>query len=429
MKEEIFYTDPVLKICYYRRGSNTIYVYFSCDGNRYRFSTRTSDFQKAAQIANQKYKEAQEGYVVQVKTIFQVYKEFIEFKRLESKKDSTINDYEATVKFIYEKFGKDRDVGTITKKDIGDFILWRSNYYVNQKKQQSKYKRNGKEIKGKGFEQNIASNRTINKTVGLLISILRFACFEREYITSDKIPSFTRLTEEIRVEFIDEKELGLIFTYLIDKKMLYQACVVLFCFYSGCRYPNELNKLIWENIDFKNKVILFMNRKSKGKKVVNTRFPMLPVLEEILSEIKTWHPDSHPEDYVFREKDGIQIKNIRKSFQSAIKVCGLEEKIKSMYGLRHSFATHWIHTKMPLNEIAHLMGHADTVMLERRYAHLVSDKVNEHFQDAYLAMNDQRGLTLIGKSKQHTVFENDSLEYYREKIKGKSIPPIVEELM
>lgn len=429
MKEEIFYTDPILKICYYKRGSSTIYAYFSCDGSRHRFSTRTSDFQKAVQVANQKYNEAKEGHVVQVKTIYQVYNEFIEFKRLEGKKDSTVNDYEATVKFIYEKFGKDREVSTITKKDIGDFVLWRRNYYVGDKKRQPNYKRKGKVVKGKGFEQEFAANRTINKTVGLLISILRFACFEREYITGDKIPSFTRLDEVIRVEFIDEKELGLIFTYLIDKNMMYQAYVVLFCFYTGCRYPNELNKLTWKDIDFENEVILFMNRKSKGKKVVNTRFPMFPVLEEILTEVKRWHPDALPEEYVFRDIKGKQIKNIRKSFQQSITVCGLQAKIKSMYGLRHSFATHWIHTKMPLNGIAHLMGHADTVMLERRYAHLVSGKVNEHFQDAYSAMNDQRGLTLMGKSKQHTVFENDSLGYYRDKIKGELVPPIAEKNM
>ena len=424
MKEEIFYTDDILKICFYRRGSDTIYAYFSHSGKRYRFSTRTSDLPQAIQIANQKYQEAKEGRSVQVKTLFQVYSEFIEFKQLEGLKTTTIADYESTIQFLYKFFDKSRDIGTIKKRDIGDLVLWRRNYYIDKKRRQKSYKRNGKTIQGKEYEQKFMSNRTINRTVGLLISVLRFACYEREYIQSDKIPSYTRLSENVRQEFIDEIELGLIFTYFVDKNMPYHAHAILFCFYTGCRYPSELNRLQWKHIDFKNKAILFMGRKAKGNRVVNTRFPMLPVIEEVLQECQSWHLDNQPEDYVFRNKSGKQVKNIRKAFLSAITACGLQDKIKSMYGLRHSFATHWIHTKMPLNEIAHLMGHADTVMLERRYAHLVTDKINDHFQETYESLHHPQSLTLVGKSKQHTVLDDDSLEYYRKMIKGETIPPL-----
>ena len=429
MKEEIFYTDKVLHICYYRRGTDTIYAYFSHNGKRYRFSTRTSDFPQAVQFANQKYQEAKEGRIVKVKTLSQVYSEFIEFKQIEGLKTTTIADYDSTIQFLYEYFGKDRDVGTITKRDLGDLVLWRRNYYIDQKRTRPSYKREGKVIKGREYRQDVMSNRTINRTVGLLISVLRFACYEREYIQSDKIPSYTRLSENVRQEFIEEIDLALIFTYFLDKKMPYHAYVMLFCFNSGCRYPGELNRLQWKHIDFENKAILFMDRKAKGNRIVNTRFPMLPVLEEVLQEFQSWHPDSMPEDYVFRNKNGKQIKNIRKAFLNAITVCGLMDKIKSMYGLRHSFATHWIHTKMPLNEIAHLMGHADTVMLERRYAHLVSDKINDHFQDTYASLHDPQALSLMGKSKQHTLFEEDSLENYRKMIKGETIPDLVRETM
>ena len=210
--------------------------------------------------------------------------------------------------------------------------------------------------------------------------------------------------------------------------MMYQAYVVLFCFHTGCRYPSELNRLTWSNIKFEDDTILIMGRKSKGK-VINTRFPMFPILKEVLSDIKMWHPDSQPEDYVFKDQNGNRIKNIRKSFLSAIAACGLEKKIDCMYGLRHSFATHWIHTKMPLNGIANLMGHADTVMLERRYAHLVSDKVNDHFQEAYSAMNEQKILSIIGMSKQSTLFDDDSLENYRKLINKEFVPSIIKETM
>lgn len=403
MKEEIFYTDKVLHICYYRRGTETIYAYFSHKGKRHRFSTRTSDFQQAVQFANQKYQEAKEGRTVKVKTLSQVFSEFIQFKQLEGLKTTTIDDYNSTIQFVYEYFGKNRDVGTISKKDIGDLVLWRRNYYIDRKRTRQQYTRGGVSVLGKEYEQKVMSNRTINRTVGLLISVMRFACYEREYIQSDKIPSYTRLSEKVRQEFIDKAELGLIFTYFFDKKMLYHAHVVLFCFYSGCRYPAELNKLQWKHIDFDNKVIFFMDRKAKGNRAVNTRFPMLPVLEEVLRELLNWQTEATPNDYVFRNKNSKQVKNIRKAFLNAITTCGLMDKIKSMYGLRHSFATYWIHTKMPLNEIAHLMGHADTVMLERRYAHLVTDKINDHFQETYASLHNPQSLSLVGKSNQQTI--------------------------
>jgi integrase len=45
--------------------------------------------------------------------------------------------------------------------------------------------------------------------------------------------------------------------------------------------------------------------------------------------------------------------------------------------IRHTAASHWVMSGVPLNVVAHNLGHADTRMTERHYAHLAPSYVAE----------------------------------------------------
>jgi integrase len=49
----------------------------------------------------------------------------------------------------------------------------------------------------------------------------------------------------------------------------------------------------------------------------------------------------------------------------------------SFHTLRHTAASHFVMAGVPLNVVAHNLGHADTRMTERHYAHLAPSYVAE----------------------------------------------------
>jgi len=44
--------------------------------------------------------------------------------------------------------------------------------------------------------------------------------------------------------------------------------------------------------------------------------------------------------------------------------------------IRHTSASHWAMAGVPLNVVAHNLGHADTRMTEKHYAHLAPSYTN-----------------------------------------------------
>jgi len=79
------------------------------------------------------------------------------------------------------------------------------------------------------------------------------------------------------------------------------------------------------------------------------------------------HPDS---PYVFCNKNGSPLKDIRKSFFTALKKSGIINF--HFHDLRHSFCSHLVMAGIDLNTVRELMGHKSLEMT-LRYAHLSPD--------------------------------------------------------
>ncbi len=363
-------------ITYYTREETktpVIYYRFHLNGKRYKYSSKTIDLKEASRVATNRYNDIASGRILKVIPFKVALKSFIQRKKLENRTVLTIEDYERDGKYCVEFF----DNGTLPVTEIDSNKLlslreWRRTYYSHhpRKVKQRSYKRKGKIVKGvKRYNKDI-SNRTINKTTNMAVMVIRHAWKRmKSGIAESNLPLHEPLEENIRSTFITEEELIKLTRYYFEKGNNLYAFIVAFVFFTGARYPSEVNRLEWRDINLEEGIMTFRNRKSKRKsKSLDTDIPILDQVENALLRLKYdlgREPLKH--EKVFVNEKGKQIKNIRISFKNAVRNCDLDPDL-TMYSLRHSAITNWIlNYDIPIKMISEIAGHADTVMVDRIY--------------------------------------------------------------
>jgi integrase len=132
---------------------------------------------------------------------------------------------------------------------------------------------------------------------------------------------------------------------------------------TGCR-PLEARTIRADHIDLKNTMIVFPPSQAKGKR--NERVIFLP--EKALAICKRLVA-AHPKGPIFRNTHGRPWTkdSINCRFQR------LRQKLKRplcAYAIRHSYAAGGLKRGMDSLTLAQIMGHSDTTMLSKHYAHL-----------------------------------------------------------
>ncbi len=376
IKMDEILTKDIQGITYYTREETktpVIYYRFHLNGKRYKYSSKTIDLREASRIATNRYNDIASGRVLKIITFKEALKSFIQRKKFEDKTLLTIEDYERDGKYCMEFF--DKGTLPITQIDSNKLLAlreWRRTYYQHhpRKAKQRSYSRKGKIVKGgKRYKKDI-SNRTINKTTNMAVMVVRYAWKHmKSGIAESDLPKHEPLEENIRTTFITEEELTKLTRYYFDKENNLYAYIVAFVFFTGARYPSEVNRLEWRDINLDEGIMTFRNRKSKRKsKSLDTAIPILDQVENILQRLKR-DLGREPLKYekVFVNDKEKQIKNIRISFKNAVVKCDLDPDL-TMYSLRHSAITNWIlNYDIPIKMISEIAGHADTVMVDRIY--------------------------------------------------------------
>ena len=121
----------------------------------------------------------------------------------------------------------------------------------------------------------------------------------------------------------------------------------------------EILSLKWHDIDFKRNIIYLLNTKNSDKREI-------PMNEEVKTALITVrkHPSS---PYLFYNKDGSQICDVKKSFFTAMQKSGIRNF--RFHDLRHTFASHLVMLGVDLNTVRELMGHK-SLNMTLRYSHL-----------------------------------------------------------
>jgi len=94
----------------------------------------------------------------------------------------------------------------------------------------------------------------------------------------------------------------------------------------------EILNLKWHDVDFKRDVICLLETKSGEKREV----PMNEAVKDVLIKVRK-NPKSA---YIFCYKNGEQVRDIRKSFWTALKKSAIKDF--RFHDLRHSAASHLV---------------------------------------------------------------------------------------
>jgi len=161
-----------------------------------------------------------------------------------------------------------------------------------------------------------------------------------------------------------------------DFKKLVHAALL-----TGCRY-GELSRVVANDYDpAAEKLRIPISKSGKPR--------YIPLTEEGCQWFDEWTADKGGSELVFTKGDGEpwgqshQIRRMRLACETA-KI----EPAVSFHILRHTYGSLLARESVPLQVIAAVMGHSDTRMTERHYAHLQPDFVSETIKNSLPKFGD-----------------------------------------
>ncbi len=210
---------------------------------------------------------------------------------------------------------------------------------------------------------------TVNRELSLLRHLFNKA-IEWGYLNKNPMQGVKLLKEPpgrtryLRTEEI-ERLLDVIDSFPGDIKS-YLKPVALIALHTGLR-KKEILQLKWKDIYFEKRKITVSITKTNEIRIV-------PMNETLYRELKEISRDAESE-YLFCNKKGESFGNVRKSFDRALKIAGIEDF--RFHDLRHTFASHLVMNGCDIRTVQRLMGHKN-IKMTMRYSHLS----RSHLQDA-----------------------------------------------
>lgn len=162
---------------------------------------------------------------------------------------------------------------------------------------------------------------------------------------------------EGRVRYLEKEEI----VKLLAKCSARLRPIVITALNTGMRRSEILN-LKWHDVDFQRDIISLWDTKNGESR----RVPMNAQVRTTLIKVKK-HPESQ---YIFCNRKGSPLSNIRKSFFTAIQKAGIINF--HFHDLRHTFASQLVMAGVDINTTRELLGHKD-IRMTLRYSHLSPD--------------------------------------------------------
>lgn len=241
---------------------------------------------------------------------------------------------------------------------------------------------------------------SLNRVIGALQTALNWA-IKRGMLENNPLARLERLTESdtvTKVRYLTEAERGRLMKTLNDREIELRKAreshnrwckerdlplwpvyrdnqfvdhmqpLILMSLYTGIR-KNSMLSLIWDDINFENKMILVRAATSKSEKQYYV--PMNEVVFRLLTTWKKQSKRTNANDLVFpSSKTGKKMNNCDSAWESLLKKAEIENF--RWHDMRHDFASQLVMSGVDLNTVRELMGHADLKMT-LRYAHLAPE--------------------------------------------------------
>jgi integrase len=220
------------------------------------------------------------------------------------------------------------------------------------------FKKQRKEIPVRGGK--IRSDVSVNRELEVLRHMLNKAV---EWGMLDENP-FTRFKDSIffeerndRVRFLEEDEIK----KLLGVSPPYLANLIKGAVFTGLRKGDLLN-LKWSDVNLERGFLNYREQKKREKlgfKYLNG--DMIDLLMQI---------PKGESDYIFPGLDGKPLKDIKRSFHTALKKAGIKDF--RWHDLRHTSASHLLMRGASMKAVQEHLGHT-TIAMTQRYSHLSRD--------------------------------------------------------
>ena len=170
-----------------------------------------------------------------------------------------------------------------------------------------------------------------------------------------------------RIRFLTKEEID----KLISSAASHLKPVIITALNTGMRKSEILN-LKWEDVDFNQKIIIIRETKNKEKREIPMNYTVSSVLLDLFKKRSLDNP------FVFKKPGGGQLRDIKTSFNSAVKRAGI--KNFRFHDLRHTFASYLVMQGTDFKTVQELMGHK-TIQMTLRYSHLSPDHKRRAVED------------------------------------------------
>jgi integrase len=209
---------------------------------------------------------------------------------------------------------------------------------------------------------------TIRRDLACLSSVMS-CCEEWEWIDDGKniVPAYMRRRRRKglkeapgRTRYLSEEEE----VALISAASEPAKTAIILAIDTGLR-DQELMKLKWDQIDFRNGTIDTLTMTKSGRQ-------RYAPLAHRSAQILAHRPHHIKSPFVFFHEDGKPYSKVRKAFENARRKAGLKDV--RWHDLRRTAGCRWLRDGRSIDEVSALLGHASVVITQRSYAFLDLEK-------------------------------------------------------
>jgi len=300
-------------------------------------------------------------------TFYQLIDIFINERCKNTIKDNTIYNYENLIKVIK------KEISDINIVKIGPYVLQK---YYNKLSEEYKY-----------------SSNTIGHHYTLINSIFELAVkWKMLEVNPNKAIEKPKIIKK-ESKFYDQQDVNKLLKVLENESLSHRVPIIL-CLDSGMR-REELNGLLWEDIDFKtntininkvriavgNKVVVEEPKTTNSKRKIVVSQYAINLLKELkkeqISNFKTLGIKFKESNYVFVNENGIEYypDTLSKIFKKIIKK--YELKKITFHELRHTSATLLISNNVDINSVSERLGHSNVSTTLNIYTHTLEKTKKE----------------------------------------------------